>query len=494
VEWGLERRAAILNPVLVMGGLLLAALLVGLTVVRPVWMLVAVVVVAILVPVELSMHPAGLPRIGPTRIVLGAFVLGWAVRELLRRAGVGVREAGDRRTIRPPLGVLAALSLYSGAALLSTLLSIDRVKSFYSLTDIGVQLVFFAVFLYWLRRPGVWRRVRVGLYVAAVVVCLFALFEFVTKSNPLLVLHPGEAPAYRAGMLRVRSTFYHPIALGCFLNFVFPFAVVDLRKTSRFGARLTLGAFLSLVVVVTFLTISRSPIIALLMQAGLFIALWSIERPLRIVVAGAAAMVVVGGLLIAAANVGPVRDAVVEVADVPWLGSGEVNQASSEYYRIALLTGVLNRLSGPRWLYGFGPGTFQNAGVQVTYAGDQHVLTAADSQYVKVLLELGLTGLVAFCLLLAAAVWLGWQAVRRSWGDRRWLALAATSAMMAFVFENITVSMFSVYALGMLSWMSVAISATVAGEAAAEASERRAPRGFVPSRGMAPAPRSLAEL
>ena len=119
------------------------------------------------------------------------------------------------------------------------------------------------------------------------------------------------------------------------------------------------------------------------MQAGLFIALLTIQRPLRIVVAGAAVMVVAGGLLIAAANLRPVRDAVVEVADVPWLGSGEVNQASSEYYRIALLTGVLNRLSGPRWLYGFGPGTFQNAGVQVTYAGDQHVLTAADSQYVE---------------------------------------------------------------------------------------------------------------
>ena len=352
MEWGLERRAATLNPVLVLGGLLLFGLLVGLTVVRPVWMLVAVVVVAILVPVELSVHPAGLPRIGPTRIVLGAFVLGWAVRDSfdVRASGPGSQRSADRSSsARRPRRSGSVLG--GGPAVVSAVHRSSQ--GFYSLADIGIQLVFFAVFLYWLRRPGVWRRVRAGLYVAALVVCLFALVEFVTKTNPLLVLHPGEAPAFRAGMLRVRSTFYHPIALGCFLTFVFPFAVVDLRKTSRFGARLTLGAFLGLIVVVTFLTISRSPIIALLMQAGLFIALWTIERPLRIVVAGAAVMVVAGGLLIAAANLRPVRDAVVEVADVPWLGSGEVNQASSEYYRIALLTGVLNRLSGPRmvvWL------------------------------------------------------------------------------------------------------------------------------------------------
>ena len=53
-----------------------------------------------------------------------------------------------------------------------------------------------------------------------------------------------------------------------------------------------------------------------------------------------------------------------------------------------------------------------------------------------------------------------------------------------------TVSMFSVYALGTVLWMSVAISATVAGEVGAEAAEGRG-SGWSVSRRMDAAPRWL---
>jgi hypothetical protein len=74
-----------------------------------------------------------------------------------------------------------------------------------------------------------------------------------------------------------------------------------------------------------------------------------------------------------------------------------------------------------RVLYGLGPGALYLADVESTSAGHQHVLTAADSQPAKLLLEQG-------------------------------LVVVALVAASGFLVSNLTVSMFLLLPLALLSW------------------------------------------
>ena len=127
-----------------------------------------------------------------------------------------------------------------------------------------------------------------------------------------------------------------------------------------------------------------------------------------------------------------------------------------EFYRIALAEAVLDRLNGTRWIYGYGPGTFFMADVESSYAGHRHVLTAADSYYVKLLFEHGILGLLSFVSLLMAIVYTGLRNIKRLGYPNNLLVVASWASIVGFIFENTTVSMFSL-PLGLLFWLSVAL-------------------------------------
>jgi O-antigen ligase len=132
------------------------------------------------------------------------------------------------------------------------------------------------------------------------------------------------------------------------------------------------------------------------------------------------------------------------------------NEASSEYYRIALLKAVTDRLEGRRWIYGFGRGTFYLAGVESNYDNADHILGAGDSHYILLLLETGIFGLAAFVLLLLAAFRACARRAIFLRGNSRLVALASLGAVAGFIWNNSTASMFPVLPLNLMFWIPVA--------------------------------------
>ena len=124
-----------------------------------------------------------------------------------------------------------------------------------------------------------------------------------------------------------------------------------------------------------------------------------------------------------------------------------------EYYRVALTRAVLDSLTGLRWLYGFGPGTFQLAGIQSDFTGHLHVLKAPDLHYVQVLADLGIVGLGSFSALLLSIILTCVGALR---GRRRSDAAACLASVIGFILVNATVSMFYTLPLALVFWLAVA--------------------------------------
>jgi hypothetical protein len=144
------------------------------------------------------------------------------------------------------------------------------------------------------------------------------------------------------------------------------------------------------------------------------------------------------------------------------LSASRVDEASSEYYRIALFQAVVDRLAGYQWLIGAGQGTFHIADVEARYDDSDHVLTAPDGHYTKVLFEDGMLGLLLMGILLAKCISLCVRAFRMAATLKDRLAvLSAIVGVTGFVLINITVSMYLVFPLSMLFWCAVAFSGTV---------------------------------
>jgi O-antigen ligase len=446
--------ASVSLEILLIAGVVVLGVVAGATFVSPGRGAIAVVVVCTLVSSNVAEKLSNLPRIGPTRVLLAAVLIGWLLRELASWALNGRFRLGE--ATRPARGLVAVLGLFLVWSILGTLVSIDPMKSAYSVADLLVYALAFLMFCRLARQPGWWPSMQSTLFGVTALICLFAFVEAATHYNPLLSLYPDQLEAMRGGLLRVRSVFYHPLALGCYLTLIFPFVLVAFVEAPGRGRKLALGVLLAMVLVTALLTVSRGPWLAIATQAVLLLA-WMPEQRrqralLRVALAGA---VVALPVLVYLATSNESIAAVIDPHNS--LRGGGVDESSSEYYRIALLQAVLNEMEGVRWALGFGPGTFHLAGVESVYDEHHHVLTAADSHFVRLLFEHGFVGLVLFVLAIALTLALAARELRH--GVRRWRLpiLASVAAVLGFCFENITVSMFANYSLGITFWLVAAM-------------------------------------
>jgi putative inorganic carbon (hco3(-)) transporter len=302
-------------------------------------------------------------------------------------------------------------------------------------------------------------------------VCLFAFYEEITHDNFILEftyhdifrpLYPMDEPAFRGGILRVQSTFAHPIALGCYLSMIFPLLLVEVIKNDRKRERLLFLAVLVLVTITLFLTISRGPWIAVLIQLAVFLIWWGRRNFRGALLAGSVAAALLLLLVVAGMNSDLSGNTMGRMLNPHGITLGKVDlknidESSSEFYRFALAKAVVETLQGERWIYGYGPGTFFLADVESTYDGHAHVNIAGDSDYLKLLFEQGILGLTLFVLLLAVIVHECVRVVRDPRCDLKLFALGGFVAILGFIFENTTVSMFSVLPLSLVFWMIVAM-------------------------------------
>jgi len=414
-------------------------------------MVIAFVVVSILVPIDVAVTIGALPRIGPTRILFAAVAIGWFLREIfVRRAHAGKR-----------FPLIGFFSLYAGAVLISAAMSPNSARSLYGASnELFEVLLPFYILVTCFRRPGFWPRLKTALFVTTALACLLSFYEEITHSVLYLSFYPPDDLPIRGNLLRVRAFFYHPIAFGCFLALVVPFVVADLIETRSFRRKIMLSALIGAMMVSAFLTVSRGPLFAFLMEIALFVFVGCRARFQRTILAllGAGALLV-GGFLLYETN-STTHQSLQSLLNPSQVSLVQVDEESSEYYRIALLKAVVDRLEGANWIYGLGPGTFYISDVTSEYAGQDHVLVAADSLYLRSLLELGILGTAALILLMVQTIRVCVSGLHTRRGPRNVLALAAVSSVLGFVFTNLTVSMFSLWPLALLFWVSPALVLT----------------------------------
>jgi hypothetical protein len=414
--------------------------------VRPVPAFLALVFVAILVPLDLSTDVGFLPRVGPTRIYMGAFLLGIFVRLLVFRSILP-----GRRAVLPLFG---GACLYILSSIVSTFVSVAPVVSVYAVfgREILEQLLLFYLFLYFFQLPGFWRQLRNTLYVATALTCLFAFWEVYSGDNPFLPLIPESWPDFRAGILRCRSTFFHPIAYACFLNLVFPFVVIDFLATRRTEVRVVMGVLGVLILVAALLTVSRAPWIILALEIAVLIG-WECRHDLRrMAFILTLCLIAISTFFLAYQLNGTVQDLF-----QPFINPGKVEEGSTEYYRVVVFEAVWERVQSSRIFFGYGPNAFNYANIEVTYDNTTRVIQEPDLHYARILFEFGAVGTGLILLLIGRGVWAGLRALGHTNREgRRWI-VAGLVGIVGFVFVNFTVSMFSMFPLGMIFWMCMAV-------------------------------------
>ena len=217
-----------------------------------------VIVVSNLVPIEF-MPLTTSPRMGPTRIIILTYLMAVAIRVLL----------ANRWNLKPlwqiPWGTAA---IYAGFLLISLSQSIDRRASVLFLIDqVSVAGLFFCAF-YLLRDARERQTINIFIVVCTFIVSALAMLEFVrgaTIFGDLFFDGDINLDNVRMGIERVRSTFFHPIALGSYINLVLPTLLVT-RLRSSGATQATLDIVIIMAVLAQFLTVSRVPWLLLVME------------------------------------------------------------------------------------------------------------------------------------------------------------------------------------------------------------------------------------
>ncbi len=411
----------------------------------------ALIACSVLIPITAGVKLGPLPYIGPTRALMGAFFLAALLHKVFR----GPLAPGAR----PGWPLLPFIALYLASGFISSLRSVEPLVSVYAMIgrEILEQIVIFYFFVAYLQTPGFFRRLRLVLYATAVVVCLFAYVEEIVRFNPFLRFFEDEFYDFRAGILRVRSTFFHPIALACWVNFVFPLALIDFMRESRGDKKLLYASLMALLGLASIMTVSRAPWFALGLQVLIIALHLSRHRLNRLAMIGISGCIVIVFAVLAY----NVNEDVHQLLR-PMLRPTEVTESSSEYYRWVVIRTVLGYLTTDRIAFGFGPNAFSFAGLMASFSDHSRALTAPDMHYARLAFEYGFVGLGVFLLLMLAVVVRCLKAVRQApTEEQRLWALCALGATFGFVIVNLTVSMYTMYPLGLFFWMWVAIAVAI---------------------------------
>lgn len=423
--------------------------LVLLSCVSPERLLIAFVAFSIIVPVDLAVKVGSLPRTGPVRVFLAAIITGFLIRFLLI----------ERTPIPRFSGWLPwSIAIFLFWAIISSFFSISGLQSFYAVTTLFLEQYFLLYLLVQLMSaPQSGQSLRFWVYLAASAVCAFALFEEIFHVNPFLALYQDEEMAFRGGILRVRSVFFHPIALGCFVTLLLPLIATDLINSASRVKTFMLALLALMMTCVLFLTVSRGAWMALLLESAFFIGWWCWKSLRRAVLVGVGLLVAGSALFLAnglAYDLSFTNSALINPSGI---AGKKLDESSSEYYRVALAKAVLARLEGGRLIYGYGPGTFHLAEVESHYAGHDHVLTAADSYYLKVVFEYGIVGLFCFTAIMLCILLRGIRVLLSRPRHQILPVIASLAAIVAFIFENVSASMFSYsLPLTLMFWVAVA--------------------------------------
>lgn len=428
--------------------------------------LAVLILVVWFIPIKLYSLPIDLPfNLEVYRLLIVVLVVAWAIWAL---AGQGSLTAAGHGKPLALLGVGALAAQIVNTRALEAAGQGDTVLK--ALTYFLSFLVVYVLVCSTLKAPEEALRLVGALVIGGAIVAAFAIYEANTRYNlfdhlgewiPALEVQSREVTELRAGLLRVRSSSQHPIALGCALIMVIPFAVylATKAKTRPRIALWVLAAALCTIGAVA--TVSRTTVVmavvmvvfALIVRPRAVIRWWPVLILLPILI-HLVAPGSLGGLWKAFFPPEGLTSSLEDRAGEA--GSGRLADIGPgiELWKQAPIVGSgLGSLSVTGETVAIGP---RNA---ETDTDMEKAALIFDNQYMNTLVTLGVIGIVGviwFCW--GAAVKLAGTARRRvdRWGDLTAAASISSAGFAAgifffdaFAFVQTTLVFFVIAAIGL---------------------------------------------
>jgi O-antigen ligase/polysaccharide polymerase Wzy-like membrane protein len=435
----------------VLAMVLLALQLSRSTVVPYTALIALVILVVLLVPIGRYSIPAGLPfGLDLYRITIGVVLIAWGTSLALEQ---GTRPRTDLD--KPVVAVLTVL-------ILSILVNASRVAplgpavlkaTLFFASFVGLFFFVSSAF----RTEQAIRRVIQILVIGASGIAAVAMIEQRTHFNPfdhLAAIIPflefsGPVETSRDGLIRAVASADHPIALGVLFAMVMPLSVSLAFSTSRRWWASTLLLSVGLMA-----TASRTPLLVAIAAAVVLAALR--PREMRSLIPLLVPLLVVIKLAL------PGSIATVKNAFFPPGGLIEQQTALSAEADPLLAGGRVRQL-GPELreasrtpLVGQGFGTRQTG-----FDNPLRNAPILDNQWLGLLLEMGLAGVVAWVWLIGRAVRrLGTQARVRA-GPEGWLAAGLAASIVGFAAGMFTYDSLAFVQEAFVFWMLVGLAGSM---------------------------------
>jgi len=409
-------------------------------------------VVVLLIPANLSLGVSFPVDLEPYRVVVGLLLLFW-IAALLVDPVLQVRPTPFDR----PIGFLVL------SVVISTVANVNLLSLYSESVIKALAVLFSSLLIYFILSSVLQTRSDVDflvvlLVVGATALGVAALFERATGYNvftlvpqiPGLVQVPGSGSGglTREGVVRASASAEHPIALGALLAFITPLSIYLASRTRVW----LLATFV--LILGCFVTVSRTPIVMLAATLIVF----SLVRPRHVLgLIAVLPVAVTAAYLLLPGVVGPAVDSFVPAGGLVQQQSTALNQGGS---------GNVGRLGDfhyafqdikRRPLYGGGLGTRVRGNGDGLFSREGRYLETLDNQWLGVLLDLGILGVISLVWLFATSARKLLSEARVRGGPDGWLALALAAASVsfgtgmlffdAFAFTQVTIVFFATLAI-----------------------------------------------
>ena len=430
--------SGVIAPQLVLALALLVTLF-TLTVVRPPLGVAVAILLVPTIPILPLPSIAGSPLITPTRAILGtAFA---AVTMAMVLGKVQLRGSA--------VGWGFGFWLFAVAA--SVLTAIEPQAAVFRFTSevFEAVAVVYLIVLVFDRRT--WWLPLAALVTAGVLNASLALSEVLVGTN--LFLPSGESVqglvSYaegRLGLSRLQGTYPHPSFLAASLTMLVPIAL-GLFVIARRRLRWLLFCAIVLMSAALFLTFTRAAWVAVTV-ASVAVFVSSARRHPRLWIGG---YWIVAVAILLAALLPNVRDGIGELLG-DLLVTRSTSPTATTGYRLVLTKAVIEGAAASP-VTGFGAGNFAAVGLSTVFAGRTLVLVSPDNHLLRVLLETGYLGLVAFLFMVAVLCVALWRAVRSlPQAADRTLGVGVISGLVGFLLVNLTISALAIPQVAFVFW------------------------------------------
>ena len=364
--------------------------------------ILGILLIALALPFERigSLHFGGV-NIRLSQLILGATLLAWCIFMLSKRQKIVAAKS------------IIFLILFLASNLVSVFFAIDAKRAIMVFVFTVIVMLLFFVMPNIIRTRSEARQVVIFWILGSIVAILFGLFQFagdmmgLPNNITMLVARYGKQVL---GFTRAQSTFLEPLY---FANYLIPIitvlALALIRKVRLLPTYIT-AILLALSVLVFILSFSKGGFLALGV-IGLLILLWQVryffrKENLGFIIGALIFISLLGTSLLVITGQTANIDKIIQKTTTVLTGGTVLERAEAsgraiEAYRTSPL-------------FGIGPGNYGAFFTGYNYSADVEIWPIANNEYLELLAETGICGLVLFILFFITLIFEATIAIRRT--------------------------------------------------------------------------------